>query len=301
MGRKKRRNADARIFCYYCERDFSSEHELVHHQKEKHLRCPTCHKRMVSTSGLVVHAQQVHKRAVTVPNAIEGREDPGVDVFGMQGVPEAALNPTKPKRPRAQDALNAALIPAPFVPGPAPVIAYPFAAPSAAPLAGPYVQPPNAAPFYARPHVPAAAPARTPPVSGAPPARLPPFVAPTTPGWLSGGRASVQRGPVMGATAPPARTGGVTWQSGRPQQQQGGAASSVSAALAAPAAPVPARTPAVVQSAAAVPVVAAKVAKKEVVAVFSRTDMSIEEVRAQLPRYRGFLKEDDGPTDGPGL
>jgi hypothetical protein len=88
MGRKKRRAENSRIFCFYCDRDFSTEHELVHHQKEKHLRCPTCHKRMVSTTGLVVHALQVHKRTITaVPNAIEGRDDPKVDVFGMQGVP----------------------------------------------------------------------------------------------------------------------------------------------------------------------------------------------------------------------
>jgi hypothetical protein len=93
MGRKKRRApTDVRIFCWYCERNFDSEHELVHHQKEKHLRCSICHKRMVSTSGLVVHAMQVHKRAVTVPNAIDGRDDPkAYDVFGMQGIPTAVL------------------------------------------------------------------------------------------------------------------------------------------------------------------------------------------------------------------
>lgn len=96
MGRKKRRpgSENERIYCYYCDRDFASEHELVHHQKEKHLRCPTCHKRMVSTSGLVVHSMQVHKRTVTtVPNAIEGRDNPKIDVFGMRGIPED--EPTK--------------------------------------------------------------------------------------------------------------------------------------------------------------------------------------------------------------
>lgn len=103
MGRKKKRAENQRIYCWYCERDFASEHELVHHQKEKHLKCPTCYKRMVSTSGLVVHAMQVHKRAVTVPNAIEGREDPRVDVFGMQGIPAGRTHQPldavgKPKR-----------------------------------------------------------------------------------------------------------------------------------------------------------------------------------------------------------
>jgi hypothetical protein len=100
MGRKKRRAESSRIFCYYCDRDFSTEHELVNHQKEKHLRCPTCHKRMVSTTGLVVHALQVHKRTITaVPNAVEGRDDPKVDVYGMQGVPsEESMDKQASKR-----------------------------------------------------------------------------------------------------------------------------------------------------------------------------------------------------------
>lgn len=114
MGRKKRRcsESDARIYCWYCERDFASEHELVHHQKEKHLRCPTCLKRMVSTSGLVVHAMQVHKRTVTVPNAIDGREDPKVDVFGMRGIPSSSTAPVShqstAKRARQHDAMPSA-------------------------------------------------------------------------------------------------------------------------------------------------------------------------------------------------
>lgn len=58
------------------------------HQKEKHLRCPTCNKRMISVSGLVIHSQQVHNVVVnSVPNAIQGRTNIAVDVVGMNGIP----------------------------------------------------------------------------------------------------------------------------------------------------------------------------------------------------------------------
>jgi hypothetical protein len=51
-------------------------------------------------SGLVIHAQQVHKITITeVPNAVPGRTDPSVDVFGMQGVPAEAFSGSKRKRP----------------------------------------------------------------------------------------------------------------------------------------------------------------------------------------------------------
>ncbi len=90
MGRKKRRanSEQARIFCYYCERNFGTEQTLLSHQKEKHLRCPTCNKRMISVSGLVIHSQQVHNVVVnSVPNAIQGRTSVAVDVVGMNGIP----------------------------------------------------------------------------------------------------------------------------------------------------------------------------------------------------------------------
>lgn len=90
MGRKKRRSDSEkqRIFCYYCERNFGTEQTLLSHQKEKHLRCPSCNKRMISISGLVIHSQQVHNVTVnSVPNAMEGRTNVAVDVVGMNGIP----------------------------------------------------------------------------------------------------------------------------------------------------------------------------------------------------------------------
>ncbi len=112
MGRKKKRAAPSeadRIFCYYCERKFQTEQILLAHQKEKHLRCPTCSKRLFSISGLVIHSSQVHNVQVTsVPNAIEGRTSTAVDVVGMKGIPASYYHqqPAKAARtdPSAQTA-----------------------------------------------------------------------------------------------------------------------------------------------------------------------------------------------------
>lgn len=59
------------------------------HQREKHLRCPTCKKRMLSVSSLVIHSDQMHNVTVTsVPNANQDRTSVDVDVLGMKGIPE---------------------------------------------------------------------------------------------------------------------------------------------------------------------------------------------------------------------
>lgn len=91
MGRKKKRsapNARDRIFCYYCDRTFQNEQELLSHQREKHLRCPTCNKRMLSVPSLMIHSQQMHNHELNaVPNAISGRDGPDLDVLGMENIP----------------------------------------------------------------------------------------------------------------------------------------------------------------------------------------------------------------------
>lgn len=59
------------------------------HQREKHLRCPSCTKRMLSVPSLVIHASQMHNISlVAVPNAIPGRDKIDIDVLGMKGIPE---------------------------------------------------------------------------------------------------------------------------------------------------------------------------------------------------------------------
>uniref|UniRef100_A0A0G4G0A5 C2H2-type domain-containing protein n=1 Tax=Chromera velia CCMP2878 TaxID=1169474 RepID=A0A0G4G0A5_9ALVE len=89
MGRRKRKTADTKPFCYYCEREFDEEKVLVQHQKAKHFKCHVCNRKLDTAPGLVVHLHQVHKEQfLKVPNALPGREDPNLPVIhGMEGMP----------------------------------------------------------------------------------------------------------------------------------------------------------------------------------------------------------------------
>ncbi|KAF1794064.1 Zinc finger, C2H2-like [Phytophthora cactorum] len=105
MGKKKRRDDGAgeatqrRIFCYYCDRNFDDEKVLILHQKARHFKCPTCHKKLSTISGMIIHTQQVHKETLkSIPNAKPGKESVEVEVYGMEGVPDADGN--VPKKPR---------------------------------------------------------------------------------------------------------------------------------------------------------------------------------------------------------
>ncbi|PNS13943.1 hypothetical protein CAC42_1434 [Sphaceloma murrayae] len=78
-----------RPWCYYCERDFDDLKILISHQKAKHLKCSLCPRRLATAGGLSVHMQQVHKENLTmIENALPGREDPLVEIFGMEGIPQ---------------------------------------------------------------------------------------------------------------------------------------------------------------------------------------------------------------------
>ena len=43
----------------YCDREFLDEEILIAHQKTKHFKCETCHKRLYSVPGLAIHNMQV--------------------------------------------------------------------------------------------------------------------------------------------------------------------------------------------------------------------------------------------------
>jgi len=87
MGKKKKR-AQIKPWCWYCNRDFEDEKVLIQHQKAKHFKCVTCHKKLSSTRGMVIHASQVHNEEVTkVPNALPGRDSTDIEVYGMDGIP----------------------------------------------------------------------------------------------------------------------------------------------------------------------------------------------------------------------
>ncbi|CEO97318.1 hypothetical protein PBRA_000663 [Plasmodiophora brassicae] len=90
MGRKSK--PKMKPFCYYCDRVFDDEMVLVTHQKAKHWKCQHCQKKLGSSHSLTVHVFQVHKETLKgVPNAKKGRDDLELAVFGMQNVPEDAI------------------------------------------------------------------------------------------------------------------------------------------------------------------------------------------------------------------
>ncbi|KAI7333147.1 hypothetical protein KC315_g4318 [Hortaea werneckii] len=97
MTKKKRNNPDVeelleRPWCYYCERDFDDLKILIQHQKAKHFKCERCGRRLNTAGGLGVHMNQVHKEPLTeVENALPNRLDAGVEIFGMEGIPEEIL------------------------------------------------------------------------------------------------------------------------------------------------------------------------------------------------------------------
>ncbi|KAL7750242.1 hypothetical protein RI367_004415 [Sorochytrium milnesiophthora] len=112
MGKKKKRAF--RPWCWYCDRDFDDEKVLIQHQKSKHYKCHICNKKLNTAGGLVIHCQQVHKEPIKkVPNALSGRDDVEIEIFGMEGVPEVDLaahiadleeqNPSKKRRPEGAD------------------------------------------------------------------------------------------------------------------------------------------------------------------------------------------------------
>ena len=98
MGRKKRREAQLKPFCYYCDRDFDDEKVLIQHQKAKHFKCSECNRKLDTATGLVVHMLQVHKETISrVPNANLGRDNPEDIIHGMAGIPPEIIQEKQEK------------------------------------------------------------------------------------------------------------------------------------------------------------------------------------------------------------
>ena len=73
----------------YCNREFDDDKVLIYHQKAKHFKCHICHKKLYTAPGLAIHCSQVHKETVNnVPNAVPGRDNIEIEIFGMEGIPE---------------------------------------------------------------------------------------------------------------------------------------------------------------------------------------------------------------------
>ncbi|KAG8014883.1 hypothetical protein GBF38_003573 [Nibea albiflora] len=86
---KGRPQTEANVSLRYCNRDFDDEKILIQHQKAKHFKCHICHKKLYTGPGLAIHCMQVHKETIdSVPNAIPGRTDIELEIYGMEGIPE---------------------------------------------------------------------------------------------------------------------------------------------------------------------------------------------------------------------
>ncbi|XP_072043069.1 uncharacterized protein [Amphiura filiformis] len=90
MGRKKKK--PMKPWCWYCNREFDDEKILIQHQKAKHFKCHICHKKLYTGPGLAIHCMQVHKENIDkVPNALPGRHDIEIEIYGMEGIPDKDL------------------------------------------------------------------------------------------------------------------------------------------------------------------------------------------------------------------
>lgn len=125
MGRKKAGLAPicpktSRPFCYFCDRTFDDENILIQHQRAKHFRCLECDDTAVrgkceSVQGLIVHTLKVHSKSLArVPNALQGRDSPELDIYGMDGVPSDVLR----QRGIEQHQLVGKAVPPPSAPPP---------------------------------------------------------------------------------------------------------------------------------------------------------------------------------------
>jgi hypothetical protein len=100
MGRKKRK--PAKPWCWYCNREFDDEKILIQHQKAKHFKCHICHKKLYTGPGLAIHCMQVHKETIDkIPNALPNRNNVDIEIYGMEGIPDADIK--EHERSRGQE------------------------------------------------------------------------------------------------------------------------------------------------------------------------------------------------------
>ncbi|CAG7724848.1 unnamed protein product [Allacma fusca] len=97
MGRKKKKQA--KPWCWYCNREFEDEKILIQHQKAKHFKCHICHKKLYTGPGLIIHCMQVHKETVDkIPNALPHRNNIEIEIYGMEGIPDADIKEHEEQR-----------------------------------------------------------------------------------------------------------------------------------------------------------------------------------------------------------
>ncbi|CAL8102496.1 unnamed protein product [Calicophoron daubneyi] len=57
----RKKRKQLKPWCWYCNREFDDEKILIQHQKAKHFKCPFCHRKLFTGPGLSIHCNQVHK------------------------------------------------------------------------------------------------------------------------------------------------------------------------------------------------------------------------------------------------
>lgn len=72
---------------------------MIQHQKAKHFKCHICHKKLYTGPGLSIHCMQVHKETIDkVPNSLPNRSNIEIEIYGMEGIPEADLKEHEKQR-----------------------------------------------------------------------------------------------------------------------------------------------------------------------------------------------------------
>ncbi|KAK9791847.1 hypothetical protein WJX73_001877 [Symbiochloris irregularis] len=175
MVRKKKKREEQKIFCFFCDRIFADEPTLIQHQKAKHFKCPTCHKKLSTAQGLSVHCVQVHKVTLeTIPFAKPGRDSMELEIFGMAGVPEGMEPGADPAQDDEPDAKVARLDEGPGMSVPPSMIQGHLHPPSMGGPGGMHMYPPPNFPPPGFPQPPGAPPFLPPGFPFAPPGMPPP-------------------------------------------------------------------------------------------------------------------------------
>uniref|UniRef100_A0A8B9H0L4 C2H2-type domain-containing protein n=1 Tax=Astyanax mexicanus TaxID=7994 RepID=A0A8B9H0L4_ASTMX len=295
MGRKKKKQM--KPWCWYCNRDFDDEKILIQHQKAKHFKCHICHKKLYTGPGLAIHCMQVHKETIDgVPNAIPGRTDIELEIYGMEGIPEKDMEERRrvleqktqenQKKKQNQDDSDEddddeEAGPSFQQPAAQPQAAYtPMTQPGMTPVPTPGMPPGSYSGMPPMmPGVPPMMPGMPPVIPGMPPGMMPmggmmppgPGMPPMIPGMPPG---KAQQG-VSGAAAGPSASSSAAPKATFPAYSQPIApAASAGSTVAKPATPVTSK-PATVATTSATSKL-----------IHPDEDISLEELRAQLPRYQ---------------
>uniref|UniRef100_A0A8C1SUA4 Zinc finger protein 207, a n=1 Tax=Cyprinus carpio TaxID=7962 RepID=A0A8C1SUA4_CYPCA len=296
MGRKKKKQL--KPWCWYCNRDFDDEKILIQHQKAKHFKCHICHKKLYTGPGLAIHCMQVHKETIDgVPNAIPGRIDIELEIYGMEGIPEKDMEERRrvleqKTQGRTFNFLFTHLGMPPMMPGIPPMMpgmppVMPGMPPGMMPMRG-MMPPAHGMP----PMMPGMPPGIPPPMghhpgmphmAQAPPTTTRPAVPATTvptpqpsvskPLFPSAGQVQqVGSGVAVNSSAPPSAAPKPTFPAYT--QSSAAAAANTSSTVAKPGTPVTSK-PATLTTTSATSKL-----------IHPDEDISLEELRAQLPRYQ---------------